>query len=186
MDHSILRIKLKSLEVKETSISWFISYLENCTQYTCVEGSLSGPQHMNNGVPQGSILGPLLFVCYVNDLQKFCHNLRPFLYADDTALLVKDKCFPSLRETLESDFGYLEQWFAANRLSLNKDKNKAMLFTGKRSPYRNFNLNVRGGDMMIEQVDSIKYLSVHIDRHLSFENHVSSIAKKVNQCTRIM
>ncbi len=77
--------------VKETSISWFVSHLSGRIQYTSVGGTLSDPKPMNSGVPQGSILGPLLFVCYINDLPQHCQEMVPYLYADDTALLVRSK-----------------------------------------------------------------------------------------------
>ncbi len=69
VDHDILKVKSKALGIKESSISWSTSYLNERTQYTSVGESLSDPEHMNSGVPQGSILWPLLFVCYVNDKQ---------------------------------------------------------------------------------------------------------------------
>ena len=101
VDHNIIKLKLKSLGVKESSITWFSSYLCNRSQYMTVDNVMSDPEHTSCGVPQGSILGPLLFVCYINDMPKFCGDLRPFIYADDMALLTKNKSLEVINATLQ-------------------------------------------------------------------------------------
>ena len=102
VDHNVIKLKLKSLGIKESSVSWFDSYLCDRSQYTVVEGSSSHVEQVGAGVPQGSILGPLLFTCYINDLTKYTGSLEPFLYADDTALLAKGKDLAQIQQCLQT------------------------------------------------------------------------------------
>ena len=87
VNHSILVRKLKSIGVSEDSISWFMSYLSGRSQMTKVEGTLSGLKPISHGVPQGSILGPLLFLIYINDLCDVVELCGTSMYADDMAIL---------------------------------------------------------------------------------------------------
>ncbi len=141
---------------------------------------------MNSGVPQGSIPGPLLYVCYINDLPKFCADLLPFIYADDTALLSRCKSMDKITENLQIGFDSITSWFGANKLEFNISKTKSMLFTGKRSPYRNFNLDIKSNNTSIESPDNFKYLWVTLDKNLTFEQHISNTIKKVSQRTRVL
>ncbi len=186
VDHGIIKIKLKALGVKESSIQWFVSYLTGCTQYTQIDSVLSEPVPTNSGVPQGSILGPLLFVCYINDFPKFWGNLLPFIYADDMALLTRSKDIIQITEELQYGLNIITSWFQANKLGLNLAKTKSILFTSRRSPFRNFNLDIRSSDTQIESTDTFKYLGITLDRYLHFETHAENIIKKVNQRTRIL
>ena len=90
LDHSIIKLKLKALDIKESSVSWFTSSLSGPTQKPRVDKLLSDPMYPNSGVTQSSILGPLLFMCYVNELPKFCTKMEPYLYTDDTASVAKE------------------------------------------------------------------------------------------------
>ena len=172
--------------MKQSSITWFQSYLENRIQYTQVDGILLDPVHTSSSVSQGSIFGPLLFVCYINDLPKFCGDLSPFIYANDMALLVNGKSLESITTTLQLGLDTLTEWFNANKPSLNSSKTTALLFCGNRSPYKNFGLDIVSNGEHIESVTEFKYLGVTLDRHLTFKNHIAKIGKKVTQRTCIL
>ena len=93
-----------------------------------MENHSSSLQHVNCGVPQGSILGPLLFICYVNDLQRYCLYSHPFVYADDTALLCIGDNPEIVERKLQADLNILSKWFVMNKLSMNVSQTKVMLF----------------------------------------------------------
>ncbi len=115
-----------------------------------------------------------------------CGDMTPFLFAEDTALLVRDKSLDIINDTLQRDFDLLCKWFTANKLSLNAPKMKSMLLCNKHSYLRNFSLDVAVNSTEIESVDHIKYLGVYIDRHLSFDELVNHIIKKWNQRDRLL
>ena len=147
-------------------MSWFSSYLSDRVQCTRVEGCLSGPRRMDSGVPQGSILGPLLFICYINDLPSFLQSSQAFFYADDTALVVNGKNVVDINAKLCLDFTVVTNWFTANKLSVNTAKTKCMLFSTNRYPQKDEPLKVESDctvDNLLEPVDHFKYLGVHLD-----------------------
>ena len=186
VNHDIIRLKLKALGVKESSVSWFVTYLSGCTQQTNICGTLSDPTEMKMGVPQGSILGPLIFICYVNDLAMNCKLSASFMYSDDMALLTKGRNINIIQQNLQSDFDCLLKWFAANRLCINTGKTKVILFSSNRLPMKEAKLNITDGMESVEHVTTFKYLGIHLDQHLNFEYHAHKITKKVNQKTSIL
>ncbi len=105
---------------------------------------------MTSGVPQGPILGPLLFVCYVNDMPKYCTEMRPFLYVDDTELLVKGKSVFDKNTKLEKNVYELLKWFAENKLSIKASKKKWV----HRSCFHGDKLSIVSGDVSIENIDT--------------------------------
>ncbi len=96
------------------------------------------------------------------------------------------KTIDQIQTTLQTNFNTVLDWLAVNKLSLNTDKTKIMLFTSQRSSIRNENLRITSGGMNLEQVENMKYLGVHLDRHLNFNAHVDNICKKTNQRTRLL
>ena len=128
----------------------------------------------------------VLFVCYINDLPKYCTEMRPYLFADDTALVISDHCLEVIQSKLQNILNILLQWFTTNKLSLNVSKTKWMLICNNRSPFRNFNLYITDNDIPIDSVDTIKYLGLHVNRHRSFDAHIENIVKKVSQRNRLL
>ncbi len=187
--HDVLLLKLRHLGMKLSVVNWFASYLDNRSQCCRVDGHLSSPQRMNSGVPQASILGPLLFICYINDLPSTLRKSAAFLYADDTALLVKGKSVNDINVDLNAEMRAVEKWFNANKLAVNSLKTKSMLFSHSRFKDKHVPLHITPHNPelpAIEQVCTYKYLGVHLDQHLSFNVHLDKLGKKIKSRTFIL
>ncbi len=139
VEHETLLCKLKCLGFKSCLVNWFRSYLENRTQLTVVNNVCSSTGDVLCGVPQGSILGPMLFICYINDLERHLLYSNPSLFADDTALLVNGSTAADVSYKLNTDLRIVSQYFAANKLQLNLTKTKCMFFHNG-IKYRNANV----------------------------------------------
>ena len=143
----------------------------------------SSPGHLSSGVPQGSILGPLLFICYINDLPSVLCHTTPHLYADDTALIATGNTPEEVSQKLNDDANNVSAWFGKNRLSCNVKKTKVQLFCNSRYHHKDVPLNVQMMGQEVEEVDCFKYLGVNLDSHLTFVQHAQKVASKVNSCT---
>merc|ERR1712034_115796 len=178
IDHKVLLAKLVYLGFSESVISWFKSYLSNRSFIVNVENDYSEPGDLNCGVPQGSILGPLLFLLYVNDMPQAieCDLL---LYADDSVLLFTHKDVDVINDQLNRDFNSLCDWFVDNKLSIHfgEDKTKSILFTSKNKLKKVGDLSIHHGDIQIKQHSKVTYLGCILDEDLSGE----SMATKVNR-----
>ena len=124
VDHNILLKKMKFYGIYEKELSWFHSYLSNRTQHCFVNGVLSSARTIKCGVPQGSILGPLLFI---NDLPGCLSYTIPSMYADDTSITSGDSDVTMLENRISKDLSGLNDWLKANRLSLNTVKSEYMI-----------------------------------------------------------
>ena len=146
IDHEILIKKTVHLQFSAQSILWFRSYLTNSTFLVNVEKSFSVPGKIECGVPQGSILGPLLFLLYVNDMPGAV-GCEMLLYADDTCLVFQAKDIDTLSERLNTEFNKLCDWFIDNKLSIHfgEDKTKSILFTGKKRPKAETSISLEAG-----------------------------------------
>ena len=151
IDHNILLSKMSKYGIRGTANSWFANYLTNRKQYTCLNGKFSAPLTLKCGVPQGSILGPLLFIIYVNDISNVSNKCSLVLFADDTNIFFTDNNASNLERLVCEELQKFNSWFAANKLSLNVGKTKYMVFNDKNP---NFNISMDGG--CISRVDSIK------------------------------
>ena len=196
VDHSILCSKLTRLGFRYGSVCWVESYLNDRYQQTCVEGQMSTVKQVKCGVPQGSILGSLLFICYINDLPLFCRQTKPYIYADDAALIyiyADDAaliCIDNDPITVESKLQHvldvLSEWFKVNKLSVNCAKTKCIMFCSKHSKYKDHRMSLKLNGEYIEHCNEIKYLGLILDKHLGFESHVAKLCSKVNARTKLL
>ena len=180
VDHDILLSKLAKYGVSGTSYNWFRSYLDCRKQRCFINGSLSGDHFLTCGIPQGTILGPLLFLIYINDLPYCLLNSEPRMYADDTHITFASNNTQSINTVLNEDLARVEKWLTANKLTLNASKTEFMLI-GSRQRLSTFHnppsLIIDGAP--ITQVTSTKSLGVHIDQTLSWNVHVETLCKKI-------
>ena len=128
VDHEILLKKIKFYGINKTILKWLFSYLSKRKQYISYDSKPTKTQTVLCGVPQGSILGPLLFLIYVNDLFKSSNILNPIMFADDTNLFYSHKNISNLFKTVNNELKNIHEWFKANKLSLNISKTKYSFF----------------------------------------------------------
>ena len=128
MDHNILLKKLECYGFRGITNNWFKSYLSNRKQYVSVSGVDSGFKDIKHGVPQGSVLGPILFLLYINDLKNALVYSRSFNFADDTAILYTDVNPKRLKKRVNIDLKLVLHWLRANKIHLNVAKTEVILF----------------------------------------------------------
>ncbi len=179
VDHYILLRKLRSIGLKESAVTWFRSYLTNRMQSVKYNGEVSDPLPITCGVPQGSILGPLLFIIYVNDMPDAFVGPKLNLYADDTAISVRSSDPQQLQLLLQVQINTAADWLQRNRLSLNVSKTKIMVFGTSTMVNRAMDIEVMYGQDSIELVDRFKYLGMILDNTLSFKYHVDYVCRKI-------
>ena len=172
-DHLVLLQKLERMGVAS---HWFRSYLSGRRQCVQVGGTVSSFLDVTCGVPQGSILGPTLFLCYINDMS-MALNCDLALYADDSALIASGPDSDTVARFLTEQMTKCSAWLIDNRLSLHVGKTECILF-GTRGRLRNKNFLVTCGGAVVKRVTSVKNLGVVLDRYLNFRDHVMAIVKK--------
>ena len=180
VDHTILLSKLFEYGIRGVAYEWFRSYLDNRNQQCFVNGSLSNSQILTCGIPQGTILGPLLFILYINDLPNCLSNSVARMYADDTHLTFASNNIETINDVMNHDLSNVNTWLTANKLTLNSSKTEFMLI-GSRQRLGTYDTSPKliiGGDI-INPVSSVKSLGVHIDENLSWNMHIEKIAKKI-------
>lgn len=180
--------KLEKYGVTSKANEWLCSYLENRHQQVRVNSELSSKKHIKYGVPQGTVLGPLLFILYINDIATFCDiPMILNLFADDTIISVEGTNVNETINKMQTVLNLLEKWLLNNSLYVNTKKTKVMLFNGVTESKNYIDVKLYG--QSLEFVDEWKYLGVIIDNELNFKKHskyiVKKIGKKVNYFNRI-
>ena len=179
VNHSILLKKLSKLGVGGLLHRWLTDYLKDRKQKTFANGLTSDEGNVLCGVPQGSILGPTLFLVYINDLRNVIMDSKTFLYADDTVVSVTGNNLNHMTDLLEGDLRRLDIWFRKNKLTLNAKKTNYMIF-GLRSRLKEVvQHKLRFGDRNIDRCISFKYLGVILDPVLNFNMQAESAYKKI-------
>ena len=135
---------------------------------------------VTHGVPQGSVLGPLLFIIFINDLHKAAHFSKVTHFADDTNLLLVDKSLKKINKHVNHDLALITVWLRANKISLNTSKTEIVLFRSKRKTItKKLNFRISGQNIPISK--SVKYLGVMLNENLSWDSHMAYILPKLNR-----
>ena len=183
VDHQILLSKLNHYGIRGVSNDWFISYLSNRHQYVFINGYDSGLAAINCGVPQGSVLGPLLFLLYINDLNQAIKSCKVHHLADDTNLLCRSNSIKKLNKQVNADLKHLVNWLNANKSSLNVKKTEMVIFKSKQKKLE--------GDLKMKlcgkyPTESVKYLGVKVDTNLTWQHHVNDLSIKLNRANALL
>lgn len=179
VDHEILLSKLSYYGIRGVMLSWIKNYLYNRKQYTVANNVASDLGSITCGVPQGSVLGPLLFLLYMNDIKNSVPDNDIKLFADDTNVFIFGNSLTSLEYQANKCLKNLELWFNANKLSLSIDKTCYSVFTGNKRSLADATLNVVINGQQINKVSSCKYLGVFIDDALKWNVHIDYVYSKI-------
>ena len=166
VDHSILLDKFKAMGLSENALFWFDSYLNDRWQLVDNGGVYSSLTKTSCGVPQGSILGPLLFLVYVNDMES-ATSCKLLLYADDSALVVSDRNSENIQNKLSNELQSVNSWLLDNKLSLHLGKTSSILFGSKRMIRNQPELRVQCNGNLIKNSPSVEYLGLVLDHNLN-------------------
>ena len=162
VDHKILLSKLNHYGIRGPALNCVQSYLENILQYVLYNGVSSSRGLVKSGVPQGSVLGPLLYLIYVNDIANVSPNLLPILFADDTNVFLSGDSVDEMILTMNIEIKKITDWTVANKLSINIKKTHYMIFTTKRRTV-NTNNNITINGKTIDKVEKTEFLGVITD-----------------------
>ena len=199
VNHKILLKKLEHYGIRGSANKWFQSYLTNRKQFVNINGATSNHTIIKHGVPQGTVLGPLLFLIYINDLHKCIHHSNTFHFADDTHLLYvpnkvirkrtknekeNNKCRRNIVRKLNQDLKSLNNWLIANKISLNSTKTEIIIFRNKNTQRPNIKLYLNGTKLIPKS--EIKYLGLIFDEHLTFEKHIKVMNARLKRTNNLL
>ena len=183
VNHNILLNKLNPYGIRGVANDLLHSYLSNRTQFVDISDSISSTRLVANGVPQGSILGPILFLIFINDLANALKT-SPQLFADDACLLISDTSLDGLERFCNSELLLVCEWMTSNRLALNPYKTQTLLISHRKINSKTFSLAINS--ILINITSTAKYLGRKIDSTLSFTNQINKIEAKISTALGIL
>lgn len=179
LNHRILLEKLEHYGIRGVPLQLFESYLSNRSQSVYCNGNYSTSKFISKGVPQGSLLGPILFLVYINDIVNASSKFQYTIYADDTNLLLADKDVLSLHRSLTTELHFINQWIQINKLKLNISKTNYILFQNRSLDYHLPPVLLEGE--ILKNVSHTKFLGVVIDKNLNWNYQINNVYLKLSR-----
>ena len=185
VDHKILLSKLNYYGVRGNALGWFESYLSNRKQAVVVDNFISENQCISHGVPQGSILGPLLFLIFINDIYNSNDFFKFILFADDSTLstILPSNSPKLITKTLNFELSKVNKWLVSNKICINEDKTKYIIFSYKRKIKLS---TIKIGKNKIKETDHTKFLGIFIDNKLTFRQHANYLRSKISKSIGVL
>ena len=185
VDHGILLMKFKALGLSQDVSKWFWSYLSDSQQLVDVSGTISSHANIACGVRQGSILGPLLFFIYINDMSSAV-SIKLLLYADDSAILVAEIFLSNIETVLLNELEIVSEWLVDNKLSMHLGKTESILFGCRPRLKSQSVLSITCKCTVIEAKLTVKYLGAVLEQCLSCANMATSVIQKANAMLKFL
>ena len=192
LNHSMLLSKIEKYGIRGLTLEWYRSYLNNrymrvkCTSNTTSQMTYSTYHKLDYGTPQGSCLGPLLFLIYINDLHQSIEYCNMILFADDTTLVHGHKSLKYLKWMIEEDLKRMTDWFNANLLTINLNKTECILFPLNNTNSKTEVVNLMINDKQLKGSLCTKFLGTWIDNKLHWKTHTSNLLMKLKQNTNLL
>ena len=181
--HELLVEKLNVYGIRGVANKWLQDYLANRKQYVVINDDCSDLLDMTCGVPQGSVLGPIMFIIYINDICNVSDVVKCVLFANDTNIFCSERNLTDLQLTLNLELGKLFVWFSVNKLSLNVSKTNYILFRNRSADTY---LNIRINTINVTRVQSSKCLGIIIDENLNWKPHIQLVKSKLSKTLSII
>ena len=185
VNYDILFMKLYHYGIRGVALDWIKSYLSNRFQFVQFNSSASSLEKINCGVPQGSILGSLFFLIYINDICNVSSLAKVILFADDTNLFFSNNDPNELIKTLNSEIPKFSHWLTVNKLTLDFDKTKLILFK-PRQKRASVQIRIKLNNKEIEQVKETVFLGVVLDEYLTWRSHIAFVANEISKSIGII
>ena len=183
ISHDILLKKLEHIGFRGPIHQWIKSYLTNRKQFVNIGTSSSDILNTKMGVPQGSTLGPLLFILYINDMSDSLDDLNIVHFADDSTIHTSFNKHTNIAPYINTKLSLISEWLTANKLHLNIGKTKYMIFRIKDNPV---DLNLSIGQSLINRTNVQKFLGINIDDKVTFAEHTNKISSKLSQAVGVL